>query len=144
MNSRRTFLASLPALVVGATAVNARDARDCADSAKTIEEIKKGFPPPSAWVEADYVGRKLFFTLSEWPSDSASSIYIHGWIYNEQSREWRRFLKAGTRHLGKARLVYDPSGGRISVVGAADNELRGAEVLRLDLRAISDDVADSR
>jgi len=141
MNSRRTFLAGLPALAVGTTSVSARDARDCADSLKTIEEIKKSFPRASAWVEAEYDGRRLFFTLSEWPSDSASSIYIHGWIYNEQSQEWRRFLKAGTRHLGKARLDYDPRGGKISVVGAADNEFHGAEVLRFDLRAIGDDAA---
>lgn len=76
-------------------------------------------------MEADYVGRKLFFTLSEWPSDSASSIYIHGWIYNEQSREWRRFLKAGTRHLGKARLVYDPSGGRFPWSGQPTTNCAG-------------------
>jgi hypothetical protein len=141
MNSRRTFLAGLPALAVGATSVNAQGVRDCADSVKTIEEIKKRLPFPAAWVEAEYVGRKLFFTLSEWPSDSASYIDIHGWIYNEQSREWRRFLKAGAHHLGKARLVYDPPGGKISVVGAADNEFHGAEVLRFDLRATGDDAA---
>lgn len=141
MNTRRNFLATLPALAVGAASAGARDARDCADSAKTIEEIKKGFPPPSAWVDAEYTGRRLFFTLAEWPSESASYIDIQGWIYNEQSHEWRRFLKAGVRHVGKARLAYDPRGGVISVVGAADNEFNGAEVLRFDLRATGNDVA---
>jgi hypothetical protein len=141
MNSRRTFLAGLPALAVGATSVSARDVRDCADSAKTIEEIKKRVPLLSAWVEAEYVGRKLFFTLTEVPSDSASHIEIHGWTYNEQFREWRRCLKVGIRHVGKARLVYDPRGGVISVAGTADNEFNGAEVLRFDLRATSNDEA---
>jgi hypothetical protein len=135
MNTRRTFLAYLPALALGATSVSARDARDCADSAKTIGEIKQRVPLLSAWVEAEYLGRKLFFSLTEVPNDSASYIDIHGWVYSEQSREWRRFLKAGIRHIGKARLVYDPRGGVISVVGTADNEFNGAEVLRFDLRA---------
>jgi hypothetical protein len=141
MNTRRTFLASLPALAVGTTSVGARNARDCADSAKTVEEVKKSLPFPAAWVETEYLGRKLLFTLAEWPSDSASYIDIHGWAYNEQSREWRRFLKAGARHVGKARLAYDPRGGVISVVGVADNEFKGAEVLRFDLRATGNDAA---
>src|SRR3954468_6987214 len=141
MNSRRTFLASLPALAVGATSVSARDVRDCADSVKTIEEIKQRVPLLSAWVEAEYIGRKLFFTLTEVPSNSASYIDIHGWIYSEQFREWRRFLKASIRHIGKARLVYDPRGGVVAVVGTADNEFNGAEILCFDLRATGNDEA---
>ena len=139
MNSRRTFLASLPALAVGATSVSAQNVRDCADSATTLDDIKKRVPHLSAWLETDYSGRKLFFTLTEVPNDSASYIDIHGWIYNEQSREWRRFFKVGLRHLGKARLVYEH--GELGVVGTADNELNGAKVLRFDLRATGNDEA---
>jgi hypothetical protein len=119
----------------------AHDARGCADSAEAIEEIQKRVPLLSAWVKAQYLGRKLFFTLTEVPSDSASYIDVHGWIYDEQFREWRRFLKVGIRHVGKARMIFDPRVGVFSVAGTADNEFNGAEVFRYDLRAAGNDAA---
>jgi hypothetical protein len=139
MNSRRTFLASLPALAVGATSVSAQNIHDCADTATTLEDIKKRVPLLSAWLSTEYIGRKLFFTHTEVPSESATYIDIQGWIYNEQLREWHRFMKVGLRHIGKARLVYEH--GEVCVVGTADNEFNGAKVLRFDLRATGNDEA---
>jgi hypothetical protein len=141
MNSRRAFLVSLPALTFGAVSARAGNALDCDDSAKTIQEIKKRLLFPAEWTEGEFDGRKLLFALAELPSDSASFIDLHGWIYNEHFKEWRRFLMVSTRHLGRVRLLLDTRNGVVSVRGAANNDLNGAEVLRFDLRATSNDAA---
>jgi hypothetical protein len=139
MSSRRTFLACLPALAVGAASAGARNVADGADSAKTIDEVKRSLVFPAEWTEGEFEGRRLLFALSELPSDGASYIDLHGWMYNESAREWRRFLSIKTRHLGQAKLLLDGRAGAVAVRGAANNEFNGTEVLRFDLRATSSD-----
>ena len=144
MNSRRTFLACLPAVAVSGAAAGARNAADGADSAKTIGEVKRSLLFPADWTEGEFEGRKFLFALAEFPSDSESYIDLHGWIYNEYFREWRRFLSVKTRNLGGAKLRLDGRAGVVAVRGAANNEFNGAEVLRFDLRATSSDAAYRR
>jgi hypothetical protein len=130
---------NLPVVTIGAVLANGAGVTDGADSAKSIQEIKKRLTFPAEWTEGVFDGRKLLFALAELPTDGESYIDFHGWIYNEHFQEWRRFLKVNTRHLGKARLILDNRKGVVSVRGAANNELNEAEVFRFDLRATSND-----
>jgi hypothetical protein len=139
MKSRRNFLINLPVVTIGAISAKGGAVTDSADSAKTIQEIKKRLPFPAELTEGVFDGRTLLFVLAELPADAESYIDFHGWIYNEHFQEWRRFLKVSTRHLGKARLFLDNRKGVVSVRGSANNELNEAEVFRFDLRATSND-----
>jgi hypothetical protein len=114
---------------------------DGADSAKTIQQLKARFSLGADWTEREYDGRKFIFALVTLPSDSASYIDLHAWVYNEHYLEWRRFLKVNTRHLGDAKLGFDNQRGILTVRGAANNQFNGMEVLRFDLRATSNDAA---
>src|SRR5689334_22571604 len=107
MNSRRTFLVALPAVALGVASAHAQNAFDGIDSAKTVQEIKKSFLFPAEWTEGEFEGRKLLFALLVQPTDGISVIDVHGWIYSEHFKEWRRFLKVNTRHLGGAKLLLD-------------------------------------
>lgn len=146
MNSRRTFIAALPVLTFGVAsgvaaaneaAANEHDIFDGSDAAKTVEEIKKSFLFPADWSEEEFEGRKLLFALLVQPTDGISVIDLHGWIYSEHFKEWRRFLKVNTRHLGSARLLFNK--GIISIRGTANGKFKGVEVLRFDLRVTSND-----
>lgn len=144
MNSRRNFLIALPALTLGVASANAQNNPakaqvlfSSSDSAKTVEEIKKSFVFPADWTEAEFEGRKLLFALLVQPTDGISVIDLHGWIYSEHFKEWRRFLKVNTRHLGGAKLLLDK--GIVSIRGTANGEFKGVEVLRFDLRVTSND-----
>ena len=137
MNSRRTFLVALPALTLGVASARAQNFFDGVDSAKTIQEIKKSFLFPAEWTEAEFEGRKLLFALVVQPTDGISVIDLHGWIYSEHFKEWRRFLKVNTRHLGGARLLLND--GIVSIRGKANGKFDDVEVLRFDLRATSND-----
>ena len=142
MNSRRTFLVSLPLVTVGVVSANAQKNLDCADSAKTVEEIKKALLLPADWAEGKFDGRKFLFALMELPTDGESYIDLHGWVYNQYYQEWRRFLNIKTRKLGGAKIHLDK--GLVSIRGTANNEFNGIDVLRFDLRATSNDVAYKR
>ena len=142
MNSRRTFLVTLLLLTFGMFSTDAQNALEGVDSAKTVQEIKKSLLFVTEWREGEFDGRKLLFALVDYPTDSASYIDLHGWIYNEYRQEWKRFLKVKTRHLGGARVRLD--NGIVSIRGTANNEFNGIDVLRFDLRATSNDVAYKR
>lgn len=141
MNSRRSFLVALPALTLGIASAKAQaktiDLFSGTDTAKTVEEIKKSFLFPADWTEGEFEGRQLFFALLVQPTDGISVIDLHGWIYTEHFKEWRRFLKVNTRHLGGAGLLLNK--GIVSVRGTANGQFNGVEVLRFDLRATSND-----
>lgn len=139
MNSRRTFLASLPVLTCCAVSVHAQKPIDGADSAKTVEEIKKSLLFATEWTEGEFGGRKLLLVLTALPTSGESYIDLHGWLYNAHYQEWRRFLKVNTRNIGHAKLHLDTQNGVVSIRGAANNELNGVEVLRFDLRATNND-----
>ena len=147
MNTRRTFLLSLPAVTFGvASAQNATQPTleiglDGIHSAKTVEEIKKR--PLLAgveWQEATFAKQKFLFALTH-DGDGESYIDLHGWIYNVSFKEWRRFLHIKTRHVGTAKLLIDEQKGVVSLRGKANNEFDGVEVFRFDLRATSDDAS---
>lgn len=141
MNSRRTFFLSLPIATLGA--VSAQTAAttlnlDGPDSAKTIEEIKKGVLLAVQWKEATFEKRKFLFAMTS-AGDGESYIDLHGWIYNRSFKEWRRILNLKTRSLGNAKVLVDEVKGVLSLQGAAYGGLDGVEVFRFDLRATSDD-----
>ena len=144
MHSRRTFLVSLPVLTCGAVSAGARDTQDEVDSASTIQELKKRLLFAAEWTEGGFDGRKFLFALTNLPTAGESYIDLHGWIYNEYYREWRRFLKVKTRNLGGARLLLDNQNRVVSLRGAANNEFNGIEVWRFDLRVTSNDAAYKR
>jgi len=133
---------SLPVLTVGAVSLNAqkRIVVDFygRDSAKTVQEIKKSLLF-GEWTEGEFDGRKLLFALAVFPSAGESVVDLHGWIYNELHREWRRFLKVNTRNIGNAKLLLDTRNGVVSVRGGAYNEFNEVDFLRFDLRATSND-----
>lgn len=146
MKSRRSFLLSLPLATVGATAASTATAAedspllhpDGLDSAKTAEELKKSVLFATEWKEATFERRKFLFGVTSW-GDGESYIDLHGWIYNQHFKEWRRILNVKTRNLGNFKLLIDEEKGVVSLQGAANNELDKAEVFRFDLRATSDD-----
>ncbi len=139
MNSRKTLLVSLLLLSAAATA-SAADAVDGVDSAKTVAEVKKSLPFAVKWKEGEFDGRKFLLALTH-QGDGESYIDLHGWIYNEHFQEWRRILNIKTRNIGYAELVLDTEKGIVSVRGSANNDLKGVEILRFDLRATSNDAA---
>ena len=113
---------------------------DGVDSAKTVEELKKSVLFATQWKETKFANRKFLFALSE-SGDGESYIDVHGWIYNQHFKEWRRILTLKTRNIGKADLLVDAEKGVLSLRGAANNDLKNVEVFRFDLRATSDDSA---
>ena len=112
---------------------------DGADSAKTVEELKKSLILADQWKDATFAGRKFLFALTD-DGDGESYIDLHGWIYNRSFKEWRRILNIKTRGIGNAKLFIDDQKGVLSLRGAANNDLNNVEVFRFDLRATSDDV----
>lgn len=137
MNSRRAFLVSLPVLAVAVGSADAQKNLDCANSAKTVEELKHALRFSATWTEEEFDGGKFLFALMELPTAGESYIDLHGWIYNEHFQEWRRFLEIKTRKLGGAKLRLD--NGMVSIRGTANNEFNGVEIFRFDLRATSND-----
>jgi|GEM_PF-3177737 len=143
MNSRRTFLLSLPLAAAGTASATVIEASpqfplDGPDSAKTVEELKKDVLFATYWKEATFEKRKFVFGVTS-QGDGESYIDLHGWIYNQHFKEWRRILKVKTRNLGNSKLLVDEAKGVLSLLGAANNDLDKAEVFRFDLRATSDD-----
>jgi hypothetical protein len=140
MNSRRTFLLSLPIAAVGVASAQTTNqlTLDGVDSAKTVEELKKRVFLADRWKEGTFAKRKFLFALTDF-GDGESYIDLHGWIYNRAFKEWRRILKINTRGIGNAELVIDEQKGVVSLRGKANNEFDGGEVFRFDLRATSDD-----
>ncbi len=146
MNTRRTFLLSLPVAAAGAaTAQTTTELKiDPVDSAKTLEEIKTRLPfddlllAAIKWREATFAKQKYLFAVTN-AGDGESSIELHGWIYNLFFKEWRRLLAIKTRGIGNAELLIDEQKGVVSLRGRANNDLDGVEVFRFDLRATSDD-----
>ena len=143
MNCRRNFLVGLPALALGLVASAQAQVKtgqlkfDGIDSAKTVEEIKKSILFGANWTEGEFEGRKLLFGVAVQPTDGISIIDVHGWIYSEYFKEWRRILKVNTRHLGSAKLLL--KNGIVSIHATANNEFKDVEILRFDLRATSND-----
>jgi hypothetical protein len=136
MNSRRTLLFSLLILVFGIISADAQQTFNGTDSAKTVQEIKKSMLFPADWTEGEFDRRKFLFALVDWPTDSASRIDLHIWVYNENHQEWRRILKIPMRELGNAQLFMDTQKGIVTVRGTANNEFRGVEVFRFNLRVV--------
>lgn len=114
---------------------------DGVDSAATKEAVKKSVLFATLWKEATFAKRDFLFALAELPTSGESYIDLHGWVYNKSFKEWRRFCLVKTRNLGNAKLSIDEKTGVVVLSGAANNELKGQEVFRFDLRATSDDAA---
>jgi hypothetical protein len=146
MATRRTFIAT--ALPLAATcALRAAEPAEKplklngVESAATKEEVKKSLLFAERWHEASFAQRQYLFALVVLPTDGESYIDLHGWIYNKAFKEWRRLWLVKTRNLGNAKLSIDKKAGVVVLSGAANNELKGQEVFRFDLRATSDDTA---
>ena len=146
MKSRRAFLLSLPLATVGVASAQTPASSptsaildlDGPDSAKTIEEIKKGVLFAVQWKESTFAKRQYLFAVTS-TGDGASFIDLLGWIYNRHFKEWRRIVNLKTRHLGNTELLIDEKTGLVSLKGAAYNEFEKVEVFRFDLRVTSDD-----
>jgi len=108
-------------------------------SRRPKEEVKKSLLFAQSWHEASFAKRQFLFALADWPTSGESYIDLHGWIYNQHFKEWRRICLVKTRNLGNAKLSIDEKKGVVVLRGAANNELNGQEVFRFDLRATSDD-----
>jgi hypothetical protein len=113
---------------------------DGPDTAKTVQEIKESVALDSEWKETEFAKRKFLFALT-FEGDGESYIDLHGWIYNRHFKEWRRILTVKTRNVGNAELFIDDQKGVLSLRGASNNDLKGVEVFRFDLRATSNDSA---
>jgi len=140
MNSRRTFLLGLPILTTGVACAQSTQplAVDGVDSAKTIDELKQNIFFKAQWREASFAKQRFVFALTR-HGYGESYIDLHGWIYNQYFKEWRRFLKINTRKIGRAKLLIDEKTGVLSLQGADNNDLKDVEVFRFDLRTTSDD-----
>jgi hypothetical protein len=146
MPTRRKFIATaLPLAATGAICAAAPAEKplsvDGVDTAATKEAVKKSVLFAKSWHEASFAKRQFLFALAEFPADGESYIDLLGWIYNKSFKEWRRICLVKTRGLGKAELSIDEKKGVVVLRGTANNELKGQEVFRFDLRATSDDAA---
>jgi hypothetical protein len=140
MNLLGAILLNLTILTVGIASEQTKAFFYGADSAKTVDEIKNRVPFATTWKETTFADRKYLFATTH-IGDGESYIDLHGWIYNRHFKEWRRILKIKTRGLGKAELLIDNQKGTLSLRGAANNDLKGVEVFRFDLRVTNDDAA---
>src|SRR5690349_10673726 len=109
MKSRRTFLLSLPLAAAGTAGAAVIETSpqlnlDGPDSGKTVEELKKDVLFANQWKEATFEKRKFLFGVTS-QGDGESYIDLHGWIYNQSFKEWRRILKVKTRNLGNFKLL---------------------------------------
>lgn len=140
MKLRRALLLSLIWLAVGSASAQTRGHYDGADSAKSIDEIKKSLPIASNWKETNFANRKYLFATTD-QGDGESYIDLDCWIYNRHFEEWRRVFNIKTRDLGRVELLVDNQKGIVSLRGTANNRLKDVEVFRFDLRATNDDAA---
>ncbi len=138
--SRRSFLLGLPMVTVGVASAQAIDRLilDGADSAPTVEELKKSVLLAAKWKEATFDKRQYLFALT-FDGDGESYIDLHGWIYNRVFKEWRRILTLKTRSLATSLIFVDEQKGILSLKGTVGSDLDDVEIFRFDLRATSDD-----
>jgi len=88
--------------------------RGVADSAKSVEDVKKSLPLADKWMETAFAERKFLFAVTN-EGDGESYIEVHGWIYNRSYKEWRRVLSVATRSVGNAELLVDNQMGTITL-----------------------------
>lgn len=147
MPTRRTFIAMALPLPAAGPICAEEPAQvkplsvDDGDSAPTKAALKESVLFAKLWKEAAFEKREFLFALTELPASGESYIGLHGWIYNKSFKQWRRFCAVETRNLGSAELSIDEKKGVVVLRGAANNDLKGEELLRFDLRATSDDAA---
>ncbi len=127
-------------LTIASASAQGRDVEYGADSAKTVDEIKKSDPFAIDWKEATYADRKYLFAVTS-TGMGESYVDVHGWIYNRSFKEWRRIMTVKTRRIGKPELLIDSQKGIVSLRDAGGRRLKDVEVLRFDLRATDDDAA---
>jgi hypothetical protein len=141
MNPRRHFILSLAAMPLAALAGQGKTAPAPNRSPKTLEELKMD-PFVSKWIEAEFKGRKFAFGVGDDLGEGESYIDLHGWIYNQHFKEWRRIFLVHTRSLYGVEFKVDIAKGIVSAYSTGNTtELKGIEVFRFDLRATSDDSA---
>lgn len=61
---------------------------------------------------------------------------VLGWAWRDVHQEWRPILNVKTHNLGNAAWDIDSTTGIFSLRGDANNDLKGVEVVRFDLRAV--------
>jgi len=155
MTLRRTFLTGLPLLAAGVASATAADEIKPPAALKTIADIEKQlsatYDPPAGlghgkpeWKEATFRGSKLLFCLIVLPSFGESYMDVLGWVWREAFQEWRPLLNVKTRNLGDAVWNIDSTTGIFSLKGDANNELKGVEVVRFDLRAVLPSFSNGR
>jgi hypothetical protein len=140
MKLLRAILLSVIWLAVGSASAQPKGHYDSADSAKSIDEIKKSLPIASNWKEITFANRKYLFATTD-QGDGESYIDLDCWIYNRHFEEWRRVFNIKTRNLGSVELLIDNQKGIVSLRGAANNRLKDVEAFRYDLRVTNDDAA---
>src|SRR4051812_18632764 len=86
---------------------------DGADYATTTEELKKTVSMANQWKAATFHKQKYLFALTS-DGDGESYIDLHGWIYSQSFKEWRRILKVKTRRVGTAELLIDDQKGIVA------------------------------
>jgi hypothetical protein len=126
----------------GAVSAQTKISPDSNDSLQTLDALKKNPVFASKWIDAEFEGRKFTFAVANLLSDSEPYIDLHGWIYNQIFKEWRRIFLIHARNLFAVEIKVDTRTGIVSA-RSTDNTstLKGIEVFRFDLRATSDDSA---
>jgi hypothetical protein len=138
MTSRRTFISILALAAFGGGAHSAEEVQKAPSKLWTIEDVKKSFPFPDTaeWKEATVGDRKLLFCLVTALSFDVSNTIIIGWRIGEFTQQWGECVKVITRNTRRTVWDVDSEKAILSVRGADEDELKGIEILHLDLRGL--------
>jgi hypothetical protein len=113
---------------------------DGVEIAKTEEEIKESLLFAEQWKSFDWEGNRLLVGLTS-HGDGESYIDVHGYLYNQYFKEWRRFCLVRTRSLYQGEIGLDKTEKELYLLGKANTPMQGKRVFRYDLRLLSDDRA---
>ena len=109
------------------------------DSAETPEKVMSGLPFASDWKTFEWKGNKLLVGLSVLPTSGESYIDVHGYIYNQSFKEWRRFCVVKTRNVGGAEVGLDTESNELYLLAKANTPMKGKRVFTYSLLMLSDD-----
>jgi hypothetical protein len=108
--------------------------------ARTEGEIKESLLSAEEWKSFDWEGNRLLVGLTS-HGDGESYIDVHGYLYNQYFKEWRRFCLVRTRNLYSGEVGLDKIEKELYLLGKANTPMQGKRVFRYDLRLLSDDRA---
>lgn len=141
---RNLFLLFCAAILLTSGCVETRPEKetlniDGPDSAKTVDEIKRAVLLGKEWKIHNVDGLRILVGISELPTSGESYIDVHGYVYNQSLKEWRRFCLVKTRNVGWGEILIDTDHGVLYLLAKANNDLEGKRVFQIDIGVLSDD-----